>query len=82
MDDATQIISQFIRTNHIDGKLPIELKETTRLRTSGLLDSLATEGLISFVEKEFDVEFSAVELTVDNFDSIKQIVTLLAKKRK
>jgi len=82
MQDPREKIRQFVWTNHIEGKLPIQLKDNTRLRTSGLLDSLATVGLISYIEKEFDVEFSAIELTVDNFDSINHIASLLSKKMK
>ena len=82
MNDATEAIRQFIWTNHIQGKLSIDLDETTRLRTSGLIDSLGTLGLVSFIEKEFDLEFSALELTVDNFDTIKQIVSLIDRKKK
>jgi acyl carrier protein len=82
MNDARETIHQYIWTNHIQGKLSINLDDTTRLRTSGLMDSLSTVGLISFIEKEFDVEFSALELTVDNFDTIKQIVALVARKKK
>lgn len=82
MDDAIATIRQFIWTNHIQGKLSIDLDDTTRLRTSGLIDSLGALGLISFVEKEFDLEFSALELTVDNFDTIKQIAALVARKKK
>jgi acyl carrier protein len=58
------------------------LNDTTRLRTSGLIDSLGAMTLISFVEKEFDLEFSALELTVDNFDTINQIVALISRKKK
>lgn len=82
MNDAKETIQHFIWTNHIQGKLPIGLDDTTRLRTSGLIDSLGTMALISFIEKEFDLEFSALELTVDNFDTINQIVALVARKKK
>jgi len=82
MNDVRDAVQQFIWTNHIQGKLSIDLDETTRLRTSGLIDSLGTLGLVSFIEKEFDLEFSALELTVDNFDTIKQIVALIDRKKK
>ena len=82
MDDAKNVIREFIWTNHLQGKFSITLENSTRLRTSGLLDSLATLGLVSFIEQRFDVEFSALELTVDNFDTVDQIDRLLAKKIK
>jgi acyl carrier protein len=82
MQDVKETIQQFIWKNHVQGKLSINLDDTTRLRTSGLIDSLGALGLINFVEKEFDLEFSALELTVDNFDTINQIVALVARKKK
>jgi acyl carrier protein len=82
MDDPKETIRQFIWTNYLEGKFSIELDGDTRLRTSGLIDSLGALGLILFAEKQFDVEFSALELTVDNFDTIDQIVSLIARKKK
>ncbi len=76
------VIRRFIWTNYLEGKYTMTLKDSTRLRTSGLLDSLAAVGLISFLEQEFDLEFSALELTVDNFDTINQIAALIARKKK
>ncbi|HUK34200.1 MAG TPA: acyl carrier protein [Vicinamibacterales bacterium] len=81
-DDVKDVIQRFIWTNYIEGKFSIPLDGSTRLRSSGLMDSLATVGMISFIEKEFDIEFSALELTVDNLDTIDQIASLIARKRK
>lgn len=80
-DAARDTIREFIWTNYLQGKFAITLDDHTRLRTSGLMDSLATVGLVNFVEKKFDLEFSAFDLTVDNFDTIDQIVALMSEKR-
>jgi acyl carrier protein len=80
--DVKDVIQRFVWTNYIEGKYSIRLDGSTRLRSSGLMDSLSTVGLISFVEKEFDVEFSALELTVDNLDTIDQIAAFVARKKK
>ena len=82
MDESKEKIRSFILENFLEGETSGNLHNTARLRTSGLLDSLATLGLISFMEKEFDLEFSSLELTVDNFDTIDQMVSLLDKRRK
>lgn len=81
MDEARNAIRDFIWSNYLKGKFSISLEDSTRLRTSGLMDSLATLALVSFIEKKFDLEFSALELTVDNFDSINQIVSLVGRKQ-
>jgi acyl carrier protein len=80
-DDVKDVVQRFVWTNYIEGKFSIELDGSTRLRSSGLMDSLGTVGLISFLEKEFDVEFSALELTVDNLDTIDQIVSFVNRKK-
>jgi acyl carrier protein len=81
MNEMQQTIREFIWTNYLEGKFSIELDGDTRLRSSGLIDSLGGLGIVLFVEKEFDVEFSALELTVDNFDTINQISSLVARKK-
>lgn len=81
MSDVKAVIQDFVWTNYINGKFAIELDGSTRLRSSGLMDSLGTVGLINFIEKEFDIEFSALELTVDHLDTIDQIASLVARKR-
>jgi acyl carrier protein len=81
MNDVQETIRQFIWTNYLEGKFSIELDDDTRLRSSGLIDSLGGLGVVLFVEKEFDIEFSALELTVDNFDTINQIARLIARKK-
>jgi acyl carrier protein len=81
IDDYKELIRQFIWTNYVEGKYSVNLDNATRLRTSGLVDSLAAMGLIGFLEKRFDVEFSALDLTVDNFDTVDQIASLIFRKR-
>jgi acyl carrier protein len=79
--DVKDVVQRFIWTNYIEGKFSIALDGSTRLRSSGLMDSLGTVGLINYLEKEFDIEFSALELTVDNLDTIDQIVSFVNRKK-
>ena len=48
----------------------------------GVLDSLATLGLVSFVEKEFGIELEAHETGIETFDTIEGIAALVARKRR
>jgi acyl carrier protein len=39
-------------------------------------------GLVTFVEKTCGVEFTALELTIDQFDTIADVTRLVAGKRR
>ena len=48
---------------------------------NGLLDSLAIEQLITFMEDEFDLEFDDEELIAENFASVATVAALVDAKR-
>ena len=48
----------------------------------GLLDSLAIEQLIAFLETRFQITFSDDELVPANFESVKRLADLVDRKRK
>jgi acyl carrier protein len=47
----------------------------------GILDSLATLQLVSFVEENFHLTVTDGELSPDNFDTIERIATYVESKR-
>lgn len=81
MDDVRERIRQYILTTHLPGESAANLQDDTPLRTSGVLDSMATLALVSFVEKEFSVELEAHETGVESFDSVGSIAALVDRKR-
>jgi acyl carrier protein len=81
MSEVTERIRQFILATYLPGESPANLRDDTPLRTSGVLDSLATLGLVSFVEREFDIELDAHETGIDNFDRISDIAALVSRKQ-
>ena len=81
MDSVKETIRHFILTTYLPGESPANLKDDTPLRKGGILDSLATLGLVNFVEKEFGIELDAYETAVDNFDRIEDIAALVERKR-
>ena len=56
------------------------LRDDTPLRTSGILDSVATLRLISFVEDRYGIEVEAHEAGVENFDRIDSIASFIRDK--
>ena len=81
MNAVSDTIRQFILTKYLPGESPENLRNDTPLRTSGVLDSLATLSLISFIEDEYGIQIEAHETDVDNFDRIEDIVAFIERKR-
>jgi acyl carrier protein len=76
-----EMIRQYVLTEFLPGERPSNLTENTPLRTSGILDSIATLRLVSFVESKFGIEVDAYETGMDNFDRIRDIAALIERKR-
>ena len=81
MTDVADTIRNFILKEYLPGELPANLRDDTPLRSTGILDSLATLGLISFLEKEYQIEIEAHETDIDNFDRIRDIAAFVERKR-
>ena len=84
MDDTQNIkeqIRQYILSEFLPGESPANLKDDTPMRTSGVLDSMATLQLVTFVEEHFGIEVEAREAGVNNFDSVNSIAAFVERKR-
>ena len=81
MSDIADTIRDFILAKYLPGESPANLRNDTPLRTSGVLDSLATLALISFIEERYGIEVEAHETDIDNFDRIDDIVAFVERKR-
>jgi acyl carrier protein len=81
MDPIKDAIRSYILSEYLPGESPANLTDQTPLRTSGILDSMATLGLVSFVEKTFGVMLDAHETGIENFDRIEDIAALVARKK-
>jgi acyl carrier protein len=80
-NNVRETLRQFILNSYLPGESAANLRDDTPLRTSGVLDSLATLGLVSFVEKQFGIELDAHETGIETFDTIEAIATLVERKR-
>ena len=45
-----------------------------------IIDSLGFMKLIAFIEKEFDVELDMSEVSMENFDSLNEMMKTISKK--
>ena len=81
MTDIRNAIRQFIIAEFLPGESPDNLKDDTPLRTSGILDSMSTLGLVSFVEEHYGVKLDAHETGIEYFDRIEDIAALVRRKQ-
>jgi acyl carrier protein len=76
-----ETLRDFILTEFLPGELPGNLRDDTPLRTSGIVDSLGTLRLVSFVEQRFGIVVEAHEAGIENFDTINDIVAFVGRKQ-
>ena len=81
MENIKEEVRQYILSEFLPGEKPSNLLDSTKLRTSGVLDSLATLKLVTFVEDRFGIEMEAHETGVENFDTIEDIAAFVGRKR-
>jgi acyl carrier protein len=81
--DATQSkIQEFILKEFLPGEDPAQLTPSTPLVTGGILDSIATLKLVSFLEEEFGIELQAHEADVEHLDTLEKIAALVGSKQR
>ncbi|MGH7559296.1 MAG: acyl carrier protein [Gemmatimonadota bacterium] len=76
-----EAVRKYILDEFLPGENPAELTDAAPLITGGILDSIGTVKLVSFLEEEFEVQFEAGEVTVDYLDTIDRIVEIVREKR-
>ena len=80
-DDIQITVKEYILKEFLPGEDPAELTETTPLISGGILDSIATLKLVSFIEERYDITLAAHEADVEHLDSINAITKLILSKK-
>lgn len=80
MSSMREIVRSFILENFLPGEDPKNLTDDTELKESGILDSMSTLKLVTFLEERFGVEFEAEDLEAGNLASIENIERLVQSK--
>jgi len=81
MEEIERLIHNFILREFLPGEDPNELQDRTRLITGGILDSISTLKLVTFLEDHFGIRIEAYEAGVEHLDTIEQIAKLVVAKR-
>lgn len=80
MEEVTKTVKAYILAEFLPGENPEELTDSTPLVTGGILDSLATLKLVTFLEEQYGVEFQAHEMSAECLDTISDIAKLVHSK--
>lgn len=80
MSDVKTVLRDFILENLLPGEDPANLKDDTELKESGILDSMSTLKLVTFLEERYRVEFAANDLEPANLSSIAALERLVRSK--
>ena len=81
MDEIRETLRQHILATCLPGESAEDLRDDTPLLTSGILDSLAAETLVSFIQQRFGVELDVYDTSIDRFDRIQDIAAVIARKQ-
>jgi acyl carrier protein len=82
MDAIATRVKTYILDEFLPGEDPANLTETTPLVSGGILDSLATLKLVSFLEQEFGIKVASHETGQKFMNTLESIATLVRSKQK
>jgi len=80
MQEISNAVRHYILEEFLPGENPNELTDSTPLVTGGILDSIATLKLVSFLEERFRIELAPHETDADHLDTIALITELVHSK--
>ena len=81
MDPIQSNVKAYVLETFLPGTNESELTPTTPLIAGGILDSLATVRLVSWLEETYGIEIQAHEVSADNLDNLELIAELVKRKR-
>jgi acyl carrier protein len=81
MESSVRTVKDFILEQFLPGESPDKLTDTTPLFTSGLLDSIASLQLVTFLEQQFGIKVAAHEVVPDNLNTLNSIAGFISSKK-
>ena len=73
-------IKEFILKQFLPGEDPNALTDDTAMMDTGILDSLATLRLITYLEEEFGIRVEAHEADSENLNTVADITRFVSSK--
>lgn len=79
-NEIREVIRDFILQEFVSSDESQQLGDDTPLISGGILDSISTVRLVSYMEDRFTVRFNPEDVTVKNLDTIDRIVGTITEK--
>jgi acyl carrier protein len=79
-EEIRQTVRKYILEEFLPGESPDALQETTPLISGGILNSIATMKLVSFLEDTYKIEFKPHEISGDYLEDVASITKTVAAK--
>ena len=76
-EDIKQQIIDYVKKEYLEEDSGQDVTETTKLISSGIVDSFSMVSLKMFLEKKFQVKIPDEKATPEAFDSVENIMNLL-----
>ncbi|CAN5908357.1 hypothetical protein BH23GEM7_BH23GEM7_20030 [soil metagenome] len=80
MNEIIRTVKTYILEEFLPGEREDALSDSTPLITGGILDSISTVRLASFLEEHYGIKFKAHELSAKYFDSAAAIASTVQAK--
>lgn len=82
IDEIKDAVREYLAGQLMPGRDPSALADDRALITGGLMDSITSVSLITFLEEKYGVSFEAHEIGIDYLDSVADIARTVAEKKK
>ena len=82
IDEIKDGVREYLAGQIVPGEDPSVLGDDRPLITGGLMDSITSVSLITFLEETYGVSFEAHEIGIDYLDSVADIARTVADKMK
>ena len=76
-DDVKQMIIDYVKREYLDEDDDMQIKEDTKLISSGIVDSFSMVSLKTYLEKKFQIKLPDDKATPEAFDSVNNIIALI-----
>jgi acyl carrier protein len=80
-NETKDIVREYIVRHFLPGEDLNSVTDQTKLFSGGILDSLASLRLVSFLEERFAVTIEAHEVDVDHLDTLDSIADLVIARQ-
>ena len=81
IEEITALVKAFILDTILPGEDPSALESDTPLISSGIMDSISTLKLVTYLEEEFEIRIQASEMNANNLDTLTEITSFVLSKK-